>query len=359
MNKDFYITLISKRLSSELNAAELKVLNSWLNEGKDNANLLQEFRNLWAATAQYKSNISFNADVAFSNFSEKFKLNAKDQPAAIALPQTSSTSFSKYIWIPIILLGFLLGYNLISNLGSGNKVTNQEMHAMTIALNPASNATISPETSIIKAKTSESKSDITSRMELNTINDLNASALKANKLVDGITGQAYFNVDNLYNSVPYTFDVNENVIVATHKAKFNIQNYKDEDYIIIDVADGLLKVDIGNTALELEAGQRLVFNKITGEGNISNSPDLSPFKWSNGILEFDNTPLTEVFKKIERFYGIDIEVTDNSPVTGHFTAFNLKPGSLNECLELLQASIDMKITRKGLDKVLISEINSL
>ena len=358
MNKDFYITLISKRLSSELNAAELKVLNSWLNEGKDNANLLQEFRNLWAATAQYKSNISFNADVAFSNFSEKFKISPNEPATTEVIPDVAQSTFSKYIWIPVVLAGLLLGFFGITQLGSSNKVVNNEMHAMTIALNPASNATISPETSILKAKSNTDKNSSTSKIELNTIDDLATSELSANKLVDGITGQAYFNVDNLYNSVPYTFDVNENVIVATHKAKFNIQNYRDDDYIIIDVAEGLLKIDIGKTALELEAGQRLVFNKSTGQAEISDAPKLSPFKWSNGILEFDNTPLSEVFKKIERFYGIEIVVTDDSLVDRHFTAFNFKPGSLNECLELIQASIDMRITRKGLDKVEISEIKA-
>ena len=358
MNKDFYITLISKRLSSELNAAELKVLNSWLNEGKDNANLLQEFRNLWAATAQYKSNISFNADVAFSNFSDKFKINTNNPVAPAPAASAATSNLSRYLWIPVVILGLFLAYFAFSLLGSNNRVVNEEMHAMTIALNPASNATISPETSIIKAKSHKNEGESATKIKLNTIDDLHSAELKANKLVDGINGQAYFNVENLYNSVPYTFDVNENVIVATHKAKFNIQNYSDEDHIIIDVAEGVLKIDIGKSALELEAGQRLVFNKKTGEANISDSPKLSPFKWSNGILEFDNTPLEEVFKKIERFYGIEIEVIDNSPVKGHFTAFNLKPGSLNECLELIQAQFDMKITRKGLDKVEISEINA-
>ena len=43
VNKDLYISLITKKLSSELNTAELKDLNSWLNNSKDNAIVLPGF----------------------------------------------------------------------------------------------------------------------------------------------------------------------------------------------------------------------------------------------------------------------------------------------------------------------------
>ena len=69
-------------------------------------------------------------------------------------------------------------------------------------------------------------------------------------------------------------------------------------------------------------------------------------------------PLLEVFNSIERFYGVNIEVLDDSSVEGHFTVSNMKPRSLNECLELLHSSIKMDIKRKGLRKIEIRNIQA-
>ena len=74
---------------------------------------------------------------------------------------------------------------------------------------------------------------------------------------------------------------------------------------------------------------------------------------------FDNTPLVQVFDRIEKFYGVNVDVTDGSSMDNiNFTATLSMSNNLNDCLTLLHESIDMTIRRKGLRKIEISDIQS-
>ena len=158
--------------------------------------------------------------------------------------------------------------------------------------------------------------------------------------------------------VPYVMTLNNNSNIITFDASFNVQNFSDEDQSIIDVQSGLILFQTENKIIQLGEGERIILNESTGKISKLRTPKLNPFEWHKGILTFNNTPLEEVFNSIERFYGVDIEVVDGSPATSHYTVSNMKPGSLNECLELLHSSIIMDITRKGLRKIEIRNIES-
>jgi ferric-dicitrate binding protein FerR (iron transport regulator) len=234
------------------------------------------------------------------------------------------------------------------------------MHAMTLDLNESANVTLSPESSIKNLKNSlnSKNSEAGSPIKLKSLKSLDSQPLRDNMLARKLKGQAYFSLNNLFSGIPLSLGLDNGAILAAHKANFNIQNFDSDNKTIIDVESGELAFQSNEKLVTATSGQRIILDEQSGKVIITESPSLSPFAWHKGVLAFDNTPLTDVFTIIERFYGVEINVTDNSPVEGHFTAFNLRPGSLNECLELLQASIDMKIVRKGLKTVEISEIKA-
>ncbi|MBT8191708.1 MAG: DUF4974 domain-containing protein [Saprospiraceae bacterium] len=355
MNKDLYISLISKKLSSELNAAELKDLNNWLSKSKDNANLLEEFKSVWNQSSSYKESIVFNADAAYDSFVEKY-----DIPEEYHSDPKGTIKINKYLLSAILIILLSLMALFIYNQFNKGVVTNNNMHAMTLDLNESANVTLSPESSIKNLKNSlnSNNSEAGSPIKLNSLKSLDSQPLRDNMLARKLKGQAYFSLNNLFSGIPLSLGLDNGSILAAHKASFNIQNFDSDNKTIIDVESGELAFQSNEKLVTATSGQRIILDEQSGKVIITESPSLSPFAWHKGVLAFDNTPLTDVFTIIERFYGVDINVTDNSPVEGHFTAFNLKPGSLNECLELLQASIDMKIVRKGLKTIEISEINA-
>ncbi len=239
-------------------------------------------------------------------------------------------------------------------------LVNDNMHAMTIELNETSLATISPDSKLKKYTASTSSNaggNPESKIGLGALTTLKSDRFKKNRLFDNFEGQAYLSVDNVFNNLPFYIGLKNGGAIASHQANFNIQNFKNADEVIIDVESGKIIYEANSIMKTASKGERIVFNKETGAVTLSSSPKLNPFDWHKGILAFDNTSLHEVFNIIERYYGVTINVTDNSSVDGHFKAFNLQAGSLNDCLELLQSSIDMKIERKGLKTVEISKIN--
>ena len=89
MNKDYYISTIAKKLSNELNAAELKDLSVWLSAEKSNAASLDSFKKTWDLTQDYKANEAFDVDSAFETFSAKYDIPHIKESSNICLLYTS------------------------------------------------------------------------------------------------------------------------------------------------------------------------------------------------------------------------------------------------------------------------------
>lgn len=363
VNKDLYISLITKKLSSELNTAELKNLNSWLNASKDNAIVLQDFKNVWAATAGYKSDISFDTNTAFQSFAEKINLNPSNSYSSDV---SLFGSIGKIVTATVAIIGTaVLLYFYIVGMSSADLVSNSNMHAMTVTLNEYSDVTLAPESQFNR---------VASTADLNTINieansqkknlvsfasqtEFDKIDIDENYLLKDFEGQGYFDLRNIHQSSPYIIHINDRTKIASFDASFNVQNYKNEN-IFLDVQSGTVLLSALNKVYQIGEGERLIYDQSTATVSKVRTPNNDPFKWHKGILAFNNTPLKEVFKSIEKFYGVDITVTDNSPTNGHYTVSNMKPSSLNECLELLHTTFEMDIKRKGLRQIEISNIKA-
>lgn len=59
--------------------------------------------------------------------------------------------------------------------------------------------------------------------------------------------------------------------------------------------------------------------------------------WKEGFLLFDNTPMDEVIKRMERWYGVKFIVRDTSILNNHFTG-EFKSESLSQVLDFLKKS---------------------
>ena len=64
------------------------------------------------------------------------------------------------------------------------------------------------------------------------------------------------------------------------------------------------------------------------------------------MLKFDHTPMNETIAQIERWYGVQIEVADQSLLASSFTA-EFKHETLNEVLRLLCITSRLEYSRDG------------
>ena len=319
--------LIAKKLNNELNVAELRELNGWLSSNSANPELLSDFQHIWDSVSSYKVAEAFDSSAAFNKFSKKYDLTTES--VSNTLP-TSSISTAKIALVAITAVALFLGGYFLSN-----KLTptfsNDQMVALPIQLTDNASATLKPKTSL----------------------KFNANNLKVSKLEGG----AYFNLEK--QEEPLSFDLSKTKIMA-NAAKINVQNYKGND-LIADIEAGSVILEGNDNTEVVPSGKKVIISKETGDWEIIDGNSDNAFAWSKGILSFDNTPLKEVFKTIEQFYGVNIVVTDDLDLTTHFTAINMKPGSLKEVLDLLSTSNEMIIEQSGLNgrDIRISEIKNI
>ncbi len=378
MNKEFYISLITRKLSKELDASQLKDLSSWLNTSKDNSALMDDFKSVWNLSGQYKQGMSVNTDAAFQNFTRTYDI-PKAEPSVLEALAKKKLSFS--IKLPILILFVISLITLIyfSGIFASQRITNDNMHVMTMQLDEFSSLTLAPESGyMLGASSMLSDNQKQDYEKLFTIledkkheNLINSSSqlyspvaslfepAEKNYIIEDFSGQGFFELKSINESQAF-LGLSDNVSVGTRNAAFNLQNYTDENIVTIDVQKGFLVLYDGqNNAYIIKAGERAVFNKNNKTLSQADKPKLNPYKWHKGILVFDNTTLEDVFKNIERFYGVDVELTDNSSMENiNFTATLSMSNNLNDCLDLLHESIEMTIRRKGLRKIEVSDIKS-
>jgi len=328
VGKDYYISLITKQLQNELNTSELKELNSWLSESSTNSELVTDFKSIWSTVSSYKASASFDADLAYTNFLKKYKINFdRVEVPANKTGNSDGLPISRIFLAALTTLALIIGgYTLSKKLA--NSVSNDTLIAMELPLSAVSSATVAPSTSL----------------------SFDKNKFKLSQL----DGQVYLNLDEPKGNQVLRLQFPD-ISANANNASFNLQRFSDDKAFVADVSAGSVLFQIANKKYNLQEGNRLTYNEDTKEVLLTEA-DNSAFQWKKGILSFDDTPLTEVFDKIEKFYGVNITVEKGADLDAHFTAANLKAPTLDECLEILQSSIEMTIKREGIRDFFISDI---
>lgn len=112
-------------------------------------------------------------------------------------------------------------------------------------------------------------------------------------------------------AVPFIVRAN-NLSVRVLGTSFNMSAYHDDASAVVVLVDGKVEVKTaGNQTAHLEPNEKLelIDNNIVKE-EVSVSEYIS---WIRGVLEFEDEPISEILKKIGRYYNVQFE---NSPDMG-------------------------------------------
>jgi transmembrane sensor len=164
-----------------------------------------------------------------------------------------------------------------------------------------------------------------------------------------IEGEAYFSVTK---DARRPFRVNsrdQRVLVLG--TEFNISAYVDDAEVKTTLVEGVVQLRAESTGehTDLFAGQQ----GFTRKGNIrKRSVDpTSSVAWKNGDFYFDNTPLVEMMKQIERWYDVEV-IYENTVPPERFSGGMSRGVTLQTVLQLLKVS---EIKYSISDKKLIIE----
>jgi ferric-dicitrate binding protein FerR (iron transport regulator) len=173
------------------------------------------------------------------------------------------------------------------------------------------------------------------------------------KRVVELQGEAFFDVSE-NPSVPFEVHT-EYIRVLVTGTQFNVKSFGEDDAVEVVLKDGRVCLGTGKQGAENSAamnpGERAVFLKETGKLAVKKEKIDKYIAWQQGKLVFDETPMTEVAEKLERWYGVDVEVND--PEVRRYrinTTFDNNP--LHQVLELLALSspIDIRYIPATIDE---------
>lgn len=131
--------------------------------------------------------------------------------------------------------------------------------------------------------------------------------------------------------------------------EFVVRAYPEDEPTVV-VASGAVAVQ-GDTvatppSVTLTAGQ---LGRMDAAGHITVRRDVdvaAHTAWTEGRLEFEETPLSQVARELERWYDLDITIADSTLGSAVLTAsFENQP--LNEVLSVVTRTLDIRYTRTG------------
>lgn len=159
-----------------------------------------------------------------------------------------------------------------------------------------------------------------------------------------IVGEAFFDVTK-NTEQPFVVE-SRNVKVKVLGTRFNFKAFAEDKEIEVVLEEGKIALNLqGNAGTREEImhpGDRAVIEKESGESIIGQEEITKYIAWHTGKLVFDNTPMSDVARLLDRWYGIEVIVQDPEIMNYRFTT-TFENESLLQVIELIGLSSPIQI----------------
>lgn len=136
---------------------------------------------------------------------------------------------------------------------------------------------------------------------------------------------------------------------------FNVSVYNDENIVETALMEGKVKLTMQgcpSKPVYLTPSQKFIYSRSDRQGTISIMEGDTELAWKQGILTFSAEPLEEVFRKIERWYGVTMHYDKESLVNDNFTG-QFKMISIQEMMNILRMHYNLKFKIENNDIYII------
>ncbi|MCQ2155970.1 MAG: FecR family protein [Bacteroidales bacterium] len=247
--------------------------------------------------------------------------------------------------IPLLVLGICLYCGMRKandSCASANRqveiLTSQNPGSVTYVANPGVKSTIVlPDSSIVK---------------LNGDSKLiapNMFAADSRRLF--LSGEGYFEVKH-HEDWPMLIQTAKDVSIKVLGTTFDLKAYENEPMVKLTLIEGKVLVRDNKTNCEHEVMPHQEFkiqdSQDTGYPEIRDADIQKNTSWTKGELVFDNTPMTEIAKQLERWYGVKVHIADNKILNYRLTA-RFTNESIVRVLDLIHFSSMVNYEIRGND----------
>lgn len=292
---------------------ERKMVLGWINESDENRKIFINVKNLWV----------------LANLPEQ--KSSDEDAACFAKSLQRRGRYRKFLWSGIaasilVVAGFFI-YSLIGNYRSQIHFLENQGVAM---LEYKTNKGIKGEVILPDG----------SKVRLNSDSYIRCpSKFGATSRNVMFSGEGYFEVVK-NPKVPMVISLGEGISIKVTGTTFNLSSYKNDK----DISALLLTGKI--TILRKEKNRVQEFNVKPNElasvqkgcgivGVVLPKETFPTLAWKDGWLVFDETPMSEVIKKLERWHGVTFIVKDPELLNKRFTG-KFKEESISQILEMME-----------------------
>lgn len=138
---------------------------------------------------------------------------------------------------------------------------------------------------------------------------------------------------------------------------FDVQSYLKDDEVTITLATGKVEIAFGpaqsGQKAVLAPGQQFVYNKSLNEYVIKKIDPYTSYAWKDGLLIFDQQPLSEITKVLERYHDVTFVFKDGQLLANKKITFRHKNENMTNILEILSFSAGFSYSVDG-KKIFIS-----
>jgi ferric-dicitrate binding protein FerR (iron transport regulator) len=166
-----------------------------------------------------------------------------------------------------------------------------------------------------------------------------------------LKGEGYFEVASNPGK-PFMVKA-DNISVVALGTTFNIMAYPGDNRIETSLIEGRVELRVtsgkeGSAVLRMNPEDMIVYTRDNGEMTRLRINDDRYFSWKDGKLVFTAEPLSEVVKKLNRWFNADIEILDPRVKDLTLTATFINE-SLTQVLDLISMVSPVKYTVSGRD----------
>ena len=333
MEKSEYIILLERFLKGETTHDEERILVDWFKSDVSRDELRNYIQRKW----EIASNSSIPTDLKERMFR---KIQSRIESVAVEKKEVgrfSLRNIMRYAAIGLLVICAGLGGHLLTRY---SRSVGAEKDYLVFAAKGQKASVVLPDGS---------------KVWLNSDSEIKYTNLYGDgERIISLDGEAYFEVRK---NEKLPFDVmTKELNVKVLGTKFNFRNYDEDEEVTVNLLEG--KVQLENYVKKmgvnyLSPSEKVTLNKLTGEMIISRAEVKNAKEWTNGGLFFDEMPLSDIVKELNRSYNVKIHIADEQLTHNRFYAlFNRKEQTIYNVLDIITATNQVRYKVEG-DSILL------
>lgn len=284
MQENDYILLLHKKFTGEINTRESQVLEAWIGESPRNAEVAEQYLQIWNKSGARQRAFSLDLDAEFHNLKMRI---SKTEIAPVVKTIPIGTRLLRIAAALAFLLTAFWGYRQFAG--------NQADAVIVFAGQSEKQQVNLPDgTRVWLRKNGRLEYPATFNGEIRQVQ---------------LDGEAYFEVTSRPDQ-PFQVKLPDNGQVEVLGTEFGVKSKAGDSEAIVLVRSGKVRFSPGGmkNGPALIAGDKAVYNLQSAQIKRSKVSSFNDLAWHSGGLEFVRTPLKEVVADLEKYYSVSIEI---------------------------------------------------